>query len=76
MEDSTMIKKLTKRLGRSSVLALVALAAIVTTGTGCDDIFGPSFAGFHSTPPVAPVTPKETVTWTDGYEVVVVDYWY
>ena len=72
-----MIKKLTKRLGRSSVLALIALAAIVTTGTGCDDILGPAFAGFpfHSaasgTPAPEPAGPKETVTWTDGYEVII-----
>ena len=77
-----MIKNFSKRLGRKPVLALVALAAIVATGSGCDDILGSAFAGFpfHAAESAAPApaqpTPTETVTWTDGYEVVVVDYYY
>lgn len=62
-----MIKKLTKRLGRSSVLALVALAAIVTTGSGCDENFGA---------PASPSDPKETTYWFDGYEFVIWDVYY
>jgi len=41
-----MMKNFSKRLGRKPILALIALAAIVSTGTGCDDILGPAFAGF------------------------------
>ena len=66
-----MIKNFTKRLGRSSVLALVALATIVTTGTGCDEIFG---SGSSTAP--SPVTPTESVYWTDGYEFVILDFYY